>query len=525
MDKITEGKQALFFGGFMQIGRVEIFTDEPVITADNVIRVLQNSIVKHFVNRADIEDLINFEGGYQPLTRAKKYRSDINCQCVDNVANEIIEFKLGYQWGNPITLVQRGQNDNGFEDEEEAVTILNECYQACDAAAKTQKLARFVEICGIGYTYIDVNTDYADGESYFCLEALDPRNTFIVKSNYYIDHRPMMGVTYRTTETGNRYYTVWTKDSRYEILEGQIITNGKEKVSDWQHLQRSGEVNPLGMIPIIEWIRSYDMLGAFERQISELNNLNLMVSDFSNDVEQNTQCIWHGNDIELPKDNDGNERRPSSNDWLITQTTQDGREPFINPLSVTYDYEGMLNNILNRRQLILQKCSVPERNSSSGGSTGVAMSDATGWSAAETAAAKQECIMSAAKMAEVKVVLRAIQISPFVPADSPILKIRYSDVTPNIKRQKTYELTVKSNAFATLVSHGFNGLHAMRITNMCDDVNQVWADSKGLVEKYQASIFDKANNAVGGSGETAADAGNTISDYSDQEFQSKMIGG
>lgn len=507
----------------MQIGRIEIFTDYPEITADNVIKVIQNSITKHSTNRAMIDTLLNYEAGYQPLKRKKNYRPDIDCKCVDNVANEIIEFKLGYQWGNPITLVQRGENDNGLPDEEKAVTILNECYNACDNAAKTQKLARFVEICGIGYTFADINADYEDGESYFTLEALDPRNTFLVKSNYYIDHRPMLGVTYRTDEKDNRYYTAWSKDTRYEIAEELVITNGK-KMSEWSHEPRSGEMNPLGTIPIVEWLRSYDRMGAFERHMSELDNLNLLVSDFTNDVEQNTQCVWHGNDIEFPKDKDGREIRPTSNDWMLTQTTQDGREPFIKPLSIEYNYDGMLANILNRRQLILQKCSVPERNSDSGGSTGVAMSDATGWSAAETAAAKQECIMSASKMAEVKVVLQAIKNSPYVPSDSPILELRYNDVIPNIKRQKTYELTVKSNAFATLVSHGLYGLHALKITNMCDDVNQVWADSKELIEEYQTSIFEGKNDSVGGEGESSADASNTMSDYSDQEHQSNIIG-
>jgi hypothetical protein len=67
--------------------------------------------------------------------------------------------------------------------------------------------------------------------------------------------------------------------------------------------------------------------------------------------------------------------------------------------------------------------------------------------------------------------------------------LRYIDVKPNITRQKTYEMTVKTTAFANLVSHGVNGLHALKAVNFFDDVAQVWADSKDLIEMYQKKNF------------------------------------
>ena len=45
----------------------------------------------------------DIEEGIQPLTREKKQREDIDIQVVDNIANEIVEFKVGFQYGNPIT--------------------------------------------------------------------------------------------------------------------------------------------------------------------------------------------------------------------------------------------------------------------------------------------------------------------------------------------------------------------------------------------------------------------------------------
>lgn len=522
----------------MQIGRKELFTDVKEITYENVIPILQSVFPDHLVNSNKINFLLEYEAGYQPLKRIKKYRSDIDCQCVDNVANEITEFNVGFKWGNPITLVQRGEKDSGEEDEAIAISLLNECYENEGIRRKTQNLARFVEIGGIGYTYVDVNTEYEDGDSYFKIESFDPRSTFIVKSSYYFDQRPMLGVTYRLDKHGNRHFTCFSKDLRFEIINFTEITNGKKVniKTPWKHDVRSGEENPLNIIPINEWIRSYDRMGCFERQIPEMDNLNLLISDFTNDVEQNTQAIWHSNDVDFPviivKDENGEDKeipkRPKNNEWLGTFTSKDGKTPFIKPLAIDYDYEGMLNNINQSRARILQKCNVPSRNDNSGGSTGIAMDSATGWNAAENAASKQESIMEGCKMNEVKIVLKAIKNSSFVEEDNPLLKLRYSDMQPNIKRQKNYELTTKINFFATAVSHGIYGLHALKEMDAFEDVNQVWEDSKPLIEAYQKSIFEKSekiNNAVGADDEEKPNSNRLSADESDQIDNSPSLKG
>ena len=526
-------------------GRREIYTDVPEVTRDNVLKIVQDALPVHLQNAGRMDFLLNYEAGDQAIVREKKYRKDINVQCVDNIANEITEFKLDFQWAAPITFVQRDGSDNK-DSLTDAVTELNNCYYAEDIGAKTQELGRFVEICGIGYTFIDINMEPEEGDSYFHVNVLDPRNTFVVRSNYYLDKRVMLAVTYRFDNNGRGYYTCFSKDERYELLDAVTLLNGQETYNHSEVLHReginghrSGEENPLHRIPIIEWLRAWDRMGVWERQISEMDNLNLLISDFTNDVEQNTQAIWHANDVDFPTEKitnaDGTTttkvKHPESSEWVNTQTTQDGKEPFIKPLAIDYDYEGMLANIMARRALILQKCNVPQRNDNSGGSTGVAMSDATGWSAAEQAAAKQQAIIEASKMEEVKVALIASKLCPTFKTSSPMAKLTYRKIKPNVTRQRDYELTVKSNALATLLSHGVHGLVAMRVVNLFDDTAQAYASSKELIEKYQASVFEpqddqpKKNEPVGGSGEKAANSDRMMSDYSDQEVNSRMIGG
>lgn len=497
-------------------GREILYTDEPAITRENIIPILQELLPIHQRNADRIKFLDGYEKGNQPIIRKtpKKHRPDIDCQCVDNVANEVTDFKTAFHWGNPITLVQRGEDKENNSAITEGISILNQCYEAEENRKKTQHLARNVEVGCLGYTYIDLNMDEKDiefGGSYFKVESLEPTNTFVIRSSYYFDKRVMIAGTYREND-GIKYITAFTTDFRFEL-------------KGFEHAERSGEANPLGIIPIIEWFRSYDRMGCFERQISEMDNLNLLVSDFTNDVEQNTQVVWHTVDVEFPtviiKNEDGTEteevRKPKSNEWLQTYSTADGKTPKIAPLVVDYDYDGMLKNIVSRRALILQKCNVPSRNDNSGGSTGIAMDSATGWSAAEAEAQKQQNIMEACKMEEVKVVLRAIQVSPYVPSDSPLLKLKYTDIQPSIKRSKTYELTVKTNALATLLSHGFDLKDATQAIPIFEDNNQVVERSGDGVRKYQESQVFKIDTS------NQTEEKRPFADYSDQIVNSPNI--
>ena len=522
------------------IGRTIIYTDEPEINSKNIIKVLTESFAIHEHNSEVIDFLIRYEGGRQTNYRPKTYRKDIDARCVDNVANEITEFKLGFIHGQPITLVQRGENDGGKEDPE-SIAELNEQYAIALYPEEYQKLARFVEICGIGYEFIDINKEYVDGDSYISICALDPRFSFVVRSSR-LGHKVMLGVTYSTDKDGNKHIDAFTERERY-IFDSRN--------AQYYEGERSGEFNPLGVIPIVEWTRSADRMGCFERQISEMDNLNQLISDFTNDVGQNTNAVWWANNVEFPTsaeiDDDGNVvetvEHPNDGDWLETSTTRDGKDPKIAPLSIDYDYEGMLNNILARRALILQKCHVPQRADSEN-STGIATSAASGWDDAEVSAARQQLIMESCKMREVRVVLQAIKASSDVPVGSRLRKLKTMDVMPSIKRQKNYELVSKMNFFATGISHGLHPKPLIKEMNAFADPEQVYLDSKPYLEKYIKATFEKnekqsdgayngygwyRNNADrtgdGGTGERTPNADRIGQDESDQVSNSPNIKG
>jgi len=90
-------------------GRRVIYTDAPEITSKNLITELQKAFNVHILNRGEIEYLYNYYKGDQPiLYRTKEIREDIVNKVVENRANQIVSFKVGYLCGNPIQYIKAG---------------------------------------------------------------------------------------------------------------------------------------------------------------------------------------------------------------------------------------------------------------------------------------------------------------------------------------------------------------------------------------------------------------------------------
>ena len=72
----------------MRKGRLVLYTDVEEITYDNVIEVLQDVIPDHRINARDMQFLLNYDSGIQPLQREKKTRTDIDCWIFKKTSNK-----------------------------------------------------------------------------------------------------------------------------------------------------------------------------------------------------------------------------------------------------------------------------------------------------------------------------------------------------------------------------------------------------------------------------------------------------
>lgn len=465
-------------------GRRKIYTSEKFIDETNIIEVLKDAYPKHIKNAIEIQYLIDYERGIQPLNREKIIRKDIDIKTSSSLPNYIKTFKLGYNWGCPITLVQRGDADfhksNSHEDDS-GISALNEQLKNNENISyKDNCMAEFLQICGIGHKMVDIKSDFPqeiDGEySGSIIEDyyLDSRYAFCV---YYSGpgQKKVLGVSFLKS-SGKVYFTCTTDKWRFEI-EGWEIN---EKIP-----------NPLGKISIVEFERSPDRTGCFERQVPEIDRLNILTSDLANDTAQRTQEIWWGDNIQFKDD-----KKPESGEWVLT-ASREGSVAKIQPLSSTFDSGSTISAINESRITILQDAYVPiQYSSSGGGSTGIATDMSSGWSAAELDALKEQQMTEMAKREELELINRAIKFVPerIVPMDSPIRKVHTSDVEFHFNRRKNYDMSIKANTFATYFQNGVHPRHILQIIDAFPDTEQTYLDSEPMFKELQKNMIGTKTN-------------------------------
>ena len=243
----------------------------------------------------------------------------------------------------------------------------------------------------------------------------------------------------------------------------------------------------------------------------------LQFTVFANSVAQTTQEVFFGTGFELPKDGSGKTQSPVGGQWIVAKQTGNGGTPTLKAISSTFDYQGVQENIVSKRNTILQKAYVPIQTDPGGGSTGSAMNMSSGWSAAENSACKEEQILRRGKAEIVELEMIAIKSTNDIPFDSPLRSLEISDIKPKFIRNKTYDLATKVNSMVAMIKAGVNGRVAMEQVDLFPDVAQAWADSKKTIEEFQKSLIQKSIQQT--------ESKREMSDLSDQTGNSPILDG
>ncbi|MGN0620548.1 MAG: phage portal protein [Porcipelethomonas sp.] len=459
-------------------GRREIFTKYTSVTDENIKEILINAFNVHRLNEAEIRYLYSYYRGNQPiLRRVKKIRPEIDNKIVENHAQEIVNFKVGYVFGSPIQLVQRGKSDSRNPDgsDDNRISQINDMLMEEDKASKDREIGESMNICGVGYRMV-LPKKNEDGLSPFDIIQLDPERTFVVKtSNIY--HTPVLAVTYCITDPDKHEITVSAySDSKYweftgtNSISGLTLTGGCVRA----------ENNTLGMIPVVEYKNNGSMLGGFETVIPILDALNGAASDRLNDIQQFVQSLMWFNNCDISR-----EQFEELRDMGAIKTKS---EPG-NPANVSY-ITGTLNQSETQTyvdylyQTMLQIAGVPDRHSSTGGNTGQAIMLASGWQTAETYAKATELVFTKSEKQTLKLIIKILKSSSRTSASMSDLKL--SDIEIKYTRNKTDSLQMKAQALLNLLEAGVHPRDSLSIVNLFSDPEQVWQNSEEFMQKWKA---------------------------------------
>ena len=250
-------------------GRRKIYTDEAEITAENVVDVLNKAMSVHALNQSEIQYLWDYYRGKTPiLGKTKEVRENINHKINVNRANEIVSFKLGYGFGEPIQYIRRGSDESLAAD----VALLNDYMFIEKKQSKDKALAEWLYVSGLG---VRMALPGEGTEKPFRIYTLDPRFAFTVYYNG-LGEDVKMGVKFIDKENRQRVYSVYT-DKWYFEIENGIITRQ--------------EAHVLGEVPIFEYQANKARLGCFEPILSLLDAISELESNRMDDVVQSVNSF------------------------------------------------------------------------------------------------------------------------------------------------------------------------------------------------------------------------------------------
>jgi len=444
----------------MSYGRRIIYTDATEITAANVADEVRKAVMVHESNRADADKLNGyFCGKTKILDKKKEIREEINHKINENHAHEVTRFYEGYVFGEPIQYVRR-ENSAGDESDDDIAAGINELnsYNAiASKAACDAKLAKWILNTGVGYRMTLPNKAWtADGdESPFKKWSLDPRQTFVVRTND-VERRVIMSVYYvRQTENNEQVFSVYTDKSLFIVRE----FGG---VEEYPHV--------LGMNPIVEYALDESRLGIFEVALPLFDAIDELQSNRMDDIVQFVNSFLAIMGAQLDE-----ETYQKINEYKTLCLPEGSDAKYLSPAMSQGDVQTLKDDLY---QAALVICGVPNRNGGSSTSdTGAATIVRDGWSAAEGRAKIIETSFKEAEKQSLKLDLRILR-------DTVGTSLKLSDIDIHFTRRNYENIASKSQVLVAMLNNPH--IHpelAFQHCGMFADPESAYLQSKAYYEE------------------------------------------
>lgn len=457
-------------------GRTVITNDEVAFTDANILEVLDKAMSIHTKNRSDIEYLWNYYRGKQPiLERTKKVRPEICNRIVENRANEIVSFKVGYLCGEPIQYIGR----SGDESISKAISELNEMMFGENKATQDKEIVEWQAICGTAYRLVLPDTRKGEDDAPFEMYTLDPRDTLIVYSNE-VGNKPILGIKYCTTDKNDFIYSIYSAHHFWKIKNKEIVES---------------KDHALGIIPIIEYPANTARLGAFEIVLDLLDEINNIASNRMDGIEQFIQAFLKFVNCEITKEEylefielgaikvKSHEGQPADVDMVSNELNQSQTQ-------ITKD---------DAHSAIIEITGMPNRNGGSSTSdTGQAVVLRDGWTLAESRAKDSELMFKKSEQQTLKLILRIIRDTRGLSDEMYALRLK--DIALQFTRRNYENIQSKAQVLTQML--GQSKIHprlAFAHCGMFTDPEDAYRVSEEY-SKEQAALMAKQVKENGGDG-------------------------
>jgi SPP1 family phage portal protein len=427
-------------------GRKIAYANVEQITADNIVNVVGNCIGAFYFNKTIIRYLWNYYKGDQPvLYRTKVQNADITNKVPENHAYEIVQFKVGQTYGEPIQLISRKDDDRINN----AVDEFNDYLTDANKQEKDIKAGEWQSATGTSFKAVQ----FANGDIPFRIVAPTPMNTFVIYSQS--TEEPLLAIQELKDADGQMYKLCYTDSYECKIVNGEV--------RDWK-------LHGFGGIPIVEFPNNHERISDIELVIGLLDAINTMQSNRMDGVEQFVQ-FWI-KFVNCDIDPETFEKMKISHALTVKSNNEQNKSDvdiMTQELNQT-ECQVAKDDLWDNAQSIL---AIPTRESqNSGGDTQGAVSLRAGWDFSKTRAKQKDPIIKTSEKRLAKVILNVIRIKDHD------LGLTARDFDVQINHSPLDNLYTKTQALDQMLKAGINPRIAVSTCGLWGDAEKVFIQSK-----------------------------------------------
>jgi SPP1 family phage portal protein len=438
-------------------GRKIAYTDVETITDKNIVKVIGNCIGAFYYNKTVIEYLWNYYKGDQPvLYRTKVSNEDICNSIVENHSYEIVQFKVGQTYGEPIQFVSRKEDDATNK----AVDTLNDYMENANKQEKDIKAGEWQSATGTSFKA----AQFSNGDIPFRIVAPTPINTFVIYNRG--TEEPILSVQELKDENGKSYKQCYTDTHECKIVNSQVV--------DWK-------LHAFGGNPIVEFPNNHERLSDIEIVISMLDAINNMQSNRMDGIEQFVQSWIKFVNCDI--DEEQFEKMKMSHALVVKSINKDNKSDVdvmdreLNQTQAQVAKEDVWDNALS----IL---AIPNKQGNTGGDTQGAVELRNGWDFSKTRAKLKDPIVKSCEKRLAKVVLNIIRIKDHD------LGISVRDFDVQINHSPQDNMYTKAQTLQLLLQSGIHPLIAVRTVGLWGDSEKTYLQSKPYFSNLYKTIED-----------------------------------
>lgn len=428
-----------------QYGRKIAYTNAEEINSGNVVKVIGNCIGTFNFNKTIIKYLWNYYKGDQPvLYRKKTTNGDIKNVVVENHAYEIVQFKVGQTYGEPVQFISRVDDDRVNK----AVDMLNDYMADANKQEKDIKAGEWQSATGTSFKAIIPKK----GEIPFIITAPTPLNTFMIYNEN--TEEPVLAVQELKDEDGRWYKLAFSDTMSFKIMDGNVVET---------------KLHTYGSIPIVEFPNNHERISDIELVIGLFDAINNMQSNRMDSIQQFVEYWVKFVNCEI--DTETFEKMKESHALVVKSINKDNKSDVdimtqeLNQTQCQVAKEDLLDNA----QAIL---AIPNRESqNSGGDTQGAVSLRAGWDFSKARAKQKDPIVKSAEKRLAMVALSVLRIS------GNDLKLSKRDFDVQISHSPLDNLYTKTQALAQMLQSGVNPRVAVATCGLWGDAEKVYLQS------------------------------------------------